>query len=66
MSTNDPNTPAPGKSGGTDFWKILAIVLLLLVALPIAWSLLKAAGWLILFVLVIVGAVVTGRAIFSK
>lgn len=59
MTTSTPN------STGTSFWKILAIVIGVLILVSIGWSLIKAAMWLLVVALVIVGAFTVIKA-FSK
>ncbi|WP_035718502.1 hypothetical protein [Gordonia shandongensis] len=46
----------PKKSGGTDVWKIVLIVIAVLIALSIIGPLLKAAFWIVLIGLAVVGA----------
>ncbi len=57
MTSTEPKT-----SSGTSFWKILAIVIGVLVLVSIGWSLVKAAAWLVVVALVIVGAFTVVKA----
>ncbi|MFZ2512729.1 MAG: hypothetical protein WAW85_16740 [Gordonia sp. (in: high G+C Gram-positive bacteria)] len=50
------STGQTNKSAGTSFWKVLAIVIGVLILISIGWSLVKAALWLVVVGLVIVGA----------
>lgn len=58
MSTN----LEPRKSGSVSIWKIVLIVIAVLIALSILGPLLKAAFWLVVIGLAIVGA---GALFFS-
>ena len=50
------------KSSGTSFWKVLAIIIGVLILISIGWSLVKAALWLVVVGLVIVGAFTVFKA----
>lgn len=52
----------PHKSSGTSIWKVVLIVIAVLIVLSIIGPLLKAAFWLVLIGLAVVGA---GALFFS-
>ena len=54
------------RSTGTSFWKILAIVIGVLILVSIGWSLFKAALWLLVVALVVVGAFTVLKAFTSS
>lgn len=53
-------------STGTSFWKILAIVIGVLILISIGWSLVKAAAWIVVVALVIIGAFTVFKAFSSS
>ncbi|GAC58448.1 hypothetical protein GOHSU_40_00320 [Gordonia hirsuta DSM 44140 = NBRC 16056] len=53
------------QSSGTSFWKILAVVIGALILLSIASALVKAALWLLVAALVVIGAFTVIKAFSS-
>lgn len=61
MSTETNHT----RTSGTSFWKIIAIVVVALVALSLLGTIVKALLWLALAGLVVVGAITVVKAFSS-
>ncbi|MFT4088015.1 MAG: hypothetical protein QM658_12885 [Gordonia sp. (in: high G+C Gram-positive bacteria)] len=62
MSTETSST----RTGGMSFWKILAIIVLALIAISLLGTIVKAVLWLALAALVVIGAFVVVKAFASS